>query len=570
MGDLFLGSIMSSQSMMFRRHVVQHCWVVDLCSAIVVLGFLKVVYSVESRSHRNYPITGVEFVNFRRYDLEVFWDDGGSGVTMGVVAGRGGVLHLGGTSPGHTFNLVRRLGGDSRNLTNVIQTFVMSLGVFHFIVEPEAEDAEMTTLWKKRKAYQEGTTGDGGLVALETLHRRGELRSVSLIHRRPPVGGEADLAMGVRFKNFRRYDLHQFWEDGSSTGVYRGRLEAMTAERTYHTSHVSHGFRYMRERSSGGGGYELVARFVIERGKRDYVVEPDPEDQEAVGHPVYLQHLEESRYSKRYREERGIDWLGKLPPTPPTLPMRTPGKAIGDVAHRVKVRGRLNHDGSRAAEGVYELRSLSAGPPEGPRAFIVEDLLDARECDHVIQMSEHRLNVSMVGLGGEGIVEQSRSSMTVFMDRSESAMLDVIHERFADVLGLTDEEVRGAAELLQVVRYRQGEEYAPHHDYGAAENMQRLLTLLVYLDTPEAGGGTSFPHAFEGRGLYVQPRRGSAILFYNQLPDGNMDELSLHAGAKVEQGVKRACNLWVHSHAGVFSKNLEQPGGSASSSHSEL
>merc|ERR1712137_1291096 len=75
----------------------------------------------------------------------------------------------------------------------------------------------------------------------------------------------------------------------------------------------------------------------------------------------------------------------------------------------------------------------------------------------------------------------------------------------------------------------------------------RLATLLVYLDKAEKGGGTSFPRAAFGRGVLATPRPGSAVLFYSKLSYGNLDELSAHAGVVVESGVKRVCNLWMHS-----------------------
>lgn len=105
-----------------------------------------------------------------------------------------------------------------------------------------------------------------------------------------------------------------------------------------------------------------------------------------------------------------------------------------------------------------------------------------------------------------------------------------------------------------MVRYLQGQEYAPHYDYldMPEGTHQRLMTLLVYLEPATAGGGTSFPRAFQDRGLRVRPKRGSALLFYSQRPDGNLDELALHGGQPVSSGVKWVCNLWVHSHAGAM------------------
>lgn len=60
----------------------------------------------------------------------------------------------------------------------------------------------------------------------------------------------------------------------------------------------------------------------------------------------------------------------------------------------------------------------------------------------------------------------------------------------------------------------------------------RFATILLYLNVPEKGGETSFPRWLNGKErkiLEVTPEIGKAVLFYNQLPDGNYDERSLHA-----------------------------------------
>mmetsp|Transcript_5781 Transcript_5781/g.12592 ORF Transcript_5781/g.12592 Transcript_5781/m.12592 type:complete len:101 (+) Transcript_5781:1745-2047(+) len=66
--------------------------------------------------------------------------------------------------------------------------------------------------------------------------------------------------------------------------------------------------------------------------------------------------------------------------------------------------------------------------------------------------------------------------------------------------------------------------------------------------SPLRGGETVFPRAITTQfhdGVKVKPQSGKAVLFYNVLPDGNMDDLSQHAGGKVESGVKYLANIWV-------------------------
>ena len=43
----------------------------------------------------------------------------------------------------------------------------------------------------------------------------------------------------------------------------------------------------------------------------------------------------------------------------------------------------------------------------------------------------------------------------------------------------------------------------------------------------------------------MTPKKGSAVLFYNLLPDGNGDDLALHAALPCNEGEKWLANFWV-------------------------
>lgn len=85
-----------------------------------------------------------------------------------------------------------------------------------------------------------------------------------------------------------------------------------------------------------------------------------------------------------------------------------------------------------------------------------------------------------------------------------------------------------------------------HHDFGYAridEQQQgaRFATLLLYLNEGMKGGETSFPrwvNAETFRELKTVPVIGKAVLFYSQLPDGNLDDFSQHAALPVTEGEK--------------------------------
>ena len=188
-----------------------------------------------------------------------------------------------------------------------------------------------------------------------------------------------------------------------------------------------------------------------------------------------------------------------------------------------------------------------------PRAFVISNFMSDFEADAIIAAASPRLHGSLVGdAEGGGIqVSDTRTSKNTWIPRGQSPVTETISRRAADLLQI-DEELLSphhSAEDMQVVHYDVGQKYDPHHDWGVngyAES--RYITLLFYLNNmkhPDAGGETSFPKAAGGRGIKVHPGKGSAVLFYNLLEDGNADDLSLHEAMPVRDGEKWLSNYWV-------------------------
>ena len=101
---------------------------------------------------------------------------------------------------------------------------------------------------------------------------------------------------------------------------------------------------------------------------------------------------------------------------------------------------------------------------------------------------------------------------------------------------------------IRLVHYDPGQEYTAHHDYGFSDlgELQgaRFATLLLYLnDDGLEGGETTFPRYVNAETfdkLKVTPEEGKAVLFYSQLPDGNLDDFSQHSAEKPRY-VHRSC-----------------------------
>ena len=109
-------------------------------------------------------------------------------------------------------------------------------------------------------------------------------------------------------------------------------------------------------------------------------------------------------------------------------------------------------------------------------------------------------------------------------------------------------------EVAQLVQYRPGQYYKMHTDYIKEQQHSaagpRVYTLLIYLNDLEQGQGgeTVFKYAgADGKMLFVQPRKGRAVLWPNTLDVQPLERemQAFHAGAPLRSGVKYAVNQWI-------------------------
>lgn len=185
-----------------------------------------------------------------------------------------------------------------------------------------------------------------------------------------------------------------------------------------------------------------------------------------------------------------------------------------------------------------------------PRIVVFGNLLSAEECDALIADAAPSLARSLtvaIKTGGEEI-NADRTSDGMFFQRGQTPLIQRIEERVARLLNWPIENGEG----LQVLHYRPGAEYKPHYDYfDPAEpgtpsivqrGGQRVGTLVIYLNTPEKGGGTTFPDVH----LEVAPQRGNAVFFSYARPDPSTQ--TLHGGAPVIAGDKWIATKWLREH----------------------
>lgn len=215
---------------------------------------------------------------------------------------------------------------------------------------------------------------------------------------------------------------------------------------------------------------------------------------------------------------------------PPAVPVPEP-----DVAAResyIEVRGRQ----------VRVLLTLTL-----PRLVVFGNLLSDAECDQLIAQAQPALAPSTVVDAASGRHEshEGRVSDGMFFRHGETPLVAEIEARIAALVRWPVTH----AETLQVLRYSPGGKYEPHHDYfwagheGTAQVTavagQRVGTVILYLNTPEAGGGTAFPEV----GLEVVAQKGNAVFFSYERPHASTK--TLHAGLPVLRGEKWIATKWL-------------------------
>ena len=175
-----------------------------------------------------------------------------------------------------------------------------------------------------------------------------------------------------------------------------------------------------------------------------------------------------------------------------------------------------------------------------PHIDAIPDLLSAAECDLLVALSDRRLRPALIFHEGQGrfVADPIRDSDAAgFPIVSEWPAIHAINRRFAAASGTTVEQ----GEVLQILRYRPGQQYRAHLDAVPGLANQRSLTLLVYLNDDFDGGETCFTRL----GIAHRGRKGDGLLFANCLPDGRPDPLTEHAGMPVRSGTKRIASRWI-------------------------
>ena len=296
-------------------------------------------------------------------------------------------------------------------------------------------------------------------------------------------------------------------------------------------------------------------------------------------------------------EQRLIGWLGEVP-------REASGGALGrkhgpkdggtnDASSSDVLMRDVDELTTRAFESTSTPNAVDVDPSsfdletdprverlsDSPRAYLFRGFLTPEECDHLVVVGEPHLTRSTVVGGAEkttasdGLTNDVRTSFGTFIPKAYDDVFDGVERRVAAFSGLPYEN----QEQLQLLRYRDGQEYKDHSDGLSSPNGgKRVATVLMFLREPSAGGETSFPTATprasvkaraerafangelsacawrDGRGMAVRPRQGDAVLFFSFSQNEESgaferaDPASTHASCPTSGGTKWTATKWIH------------------------
>lgn len=199
------------------------------------------------------------------------------------------------------------------------------------------------------------------------------------------------------------------------------------------------------------------------------------------------------------------------------------------------------------ADHTEKRLSAVAGIRRTPSAaltqFILPRFLSSDECAALCASIDRGVRPSTIAddIGDAAF----RTSMTCDLDYGDPLVAS-IDARLCELAGIGP----AFGEPLQGQRYDPGQEFKFHTDYfepggsGYIEHCtvsgQRTWTMMVYLNEPEAGGGTRF----KATGKIIRPHTGRLVAWDNLTAAGLVNPATLHHGMKVRKGRKYIITKW--------------------------
>jgi prolyl 4-hydroxylase len=177
-----------------------------------------------------------------------------------------------------------------------------------------------------------------------------------------------------------------------------------------------------------------------------------------------------------------------------------------------------------------------------PYIALYPGLFSAAECKYLAVLAAPWLQKAMVNVEGdetqfEGVRDADSSAIDHLAE-------DLVVQRINRCIAAATRTKPEWGEPLNVLRYKPGQQYRPHHDGGGSgDGPMRIMTALIWLNEQFEGGETEFPSL----NIRVRGGVGDMLVFRNVHDDGSPDDRLIHAGLPVTNGVKWLASRWIRA-----------------------
>ena len=197
------------------------------------------------------------------------------------------------------------------------------------------------------------------------------------------------------------------------------------------------------------------------------------------------------------------------------------------------------------------------------KIWAMKDFITADECTELITNAGPNLRRATVASpDGKSAVSENRKAQQAryWPTGNETTHVQSLKKLFKRIYTITNHiggynlAVEGQEDFM-VIQYGKDDQYTPHCD-GLCDGADyrpggRIATAILYCQTADIGGGTTFTNA----DIFLKPTNGMATFFTYKGKDGKMDNgLTKHSGCPVISGEKWITTAWMRE--GV---SLESP-----------
>jgi hypothetical protein len=181
---------------------------------------------------------------------------------------------------------------------------------------------------------------------------------------------------------------------------------------------------------------------------------------------------------------------------------------------------------------------------------IVDQFLEQAQCSAILQEQSNEqwfpseLFYQNSNSSGQGVGRQCELLASILSGTVTTAVLAGVEQQLFELFGINPANL----EPWQLVRYRRGDRFDYHNDFGKKSKDpagHRRHSILVVIEEPKKGGTTHF------RALRktIRPMVGRLLAWSNLLGNGQCNHAMIHSGRAVWQGKKTILVTWEHERA---------------------